>query len=186
MRNAFSMITAIFLILIMSSLLALVSSLSGKVTKTTTNQYRKAQAALLAESYTEYAILSIQGHNLAAPATCLRTINGMSNLQIDAPMNNADRDSGRGYQVEVKIQYIGINNTPAAARCNPTAVSVFGHRSLGDQTAGAVPTNSPTHLYATIDVYVMYHDLDYVDAQGGAVNNGDVWKTYHRRTLQKL
>jgi len=181
-RSAFSMITAIFLILIMASLLALVSTLSGHITKQTTNFYRKEQAALLAKSYTEYAILAIQGHNLFNNR-CLRTINSITDLNGGA--NAAAINNGSGYRVEVEIQYIGM---PAGVGCNQTAVSVYGHRSLGRQEGIPNDTNTP-HMYATIDVYVMYHDTDFVDSevsQGNVIGNGSRWRTYHRRTVQKL
>ena len=176
------MITAIFLILIMASLLALVSTLSGHITKQTTNFYRKEQAALLAKSYTEYAILAIQGYNLSGNA-CLRTINSITDLNGGA--TNTKINQGSGYHVEVKIQYIGM---PASVSCTATGASTFGHKSLGRQEIIANDTITP-HLYATIDVYVMYHDTDFVDnevAQGNAIGNGSRWRTYHRRTVQKL
>jgi len=169
------MITAIFLILIMASLLALVSSLSGHITKQTTNFYRKEQAALLAKSYTEYAILAIQGHNLSSNA-CLRTINSITDLNGGA--TTADINKGSGYHVEVKIQYIGM---PASVSCTATTASTFGHKSLGRQETVANDTTT-NHLYATIDVYVMYRDTDYFDS----VISGSRWSTYHRRTVQKL
>jgi len=185
MRRAFSMITAIFLIVLMAGLLALVSSLSGKIVKTTTAQYRKEQAALLAKSYTEYAILAIQGHHFAN-GNCLRTITaGINSLDGNANVGAINR--GEGYQVEVKVQYLGINN--AGMNCPATGTSAFDHRSVGDQTNGNVATTNPNDLYATIDVYVMYHDMLVVDtilANGVAVNNQTPWITFHRRTLQKL
>jgi hypothetical protein len=189
MRRAFSMITAIFLIVLMAGLLALVSSLSGKIVKTTTAQYRKEQAALLAKSYTEYAILAIQGHHFANNR-CLRTITaGINSLNANANAGAIGR--GEGYQVEVKVQYIGINNAVAmnpAIVCPATGISVFDHSSVGDQNNGNNLQNL-NDLYATIDVYVMYHDMLVVDtilANGGAVNNQTPWITFHRRTLQKL
>lgn len=185
-REAFSMITAIFLIVIMAALLALVSSLSGKVTKETTNQYRKEQAALLAQSYTEYAILAIQGHQLFNN-TCLRTINALTNLNGTA--TQARINNGEGYRVEVKIQYIGLNNDPALINCPPTGPSATNHSSVGDQTVEAGIATNSYNLYATIDVYVMYHDMNLVEdrlTNGAAIDNNTIWRTYHKRTVQKL
>jgi len=181
-KKAFSMITAIFLILIMASLLALVSSLSGKVTKQTTNFYRKEQAALLAKSYTEFAILAIQGKNFFGNS-CLTSIDSITDLRGGA--NAGAIASGNGYRVETRIQYIGL---PAAINCLAPARSLAGHTSMGRQEAVANDTITP-HLYATIDVYVMYHDTDFADreaAANNAVTNRSRWRTYHRRTVQKL
>ncbi len=56
MRKAFSMITAIFVIVIMATIAAFVMNLSGKIVKSTTAQYRDAQASLYAKSYTEFVL----------------------------------------------------------------------------------------------------------------------------------
>ncbi len=173
MKPAFSMITAIFVIVIMAGLLALVSSLSGKIVKETTAQYRKEQAALLAKSYTEFAILAIQGSNMGTNP-CLRTITADIN-SLDGATNTNGVADGEGYHVEVKMQYIGLRNTGIS--CN--AVS-SGHGSLGHQTTATTATTS-NDVSVTVDVYVQYHDL-------GMIDSGDTgtWVTHHRRTLQKL
>jgi len=179
MRKAFSMITAIFVILIMAGLLALVSSLSGKLIKETTAQYKKEQATLLAKSYTEFALLAIQGHKMSATRSCLRTITADIN-SLDGSINANGVDRGEGYRVEVKIQYIGLR--PLGISCNSIN---SGHKSLGHQTTAGTATTS-NDVSATIDVYVQYHDLALVDSLGGTATNSDPWITYHRRTLQKL
>ncbi len=173
MRPAFSMIMAIFVIVMMASLLALVSSLSGKIVKETTNQYRKEQAALLAKSYTEFAVLAIQGSNMGVNP-CLRTITADIN-SLNASTNTNGVEDGEGYHVEVKIQYIGLRNSGIS--CD--AVST-GHGSLGHQTTNATRSTS-NDISVTVDVYVQYHDLSMIDA-----GITDQWVTYHRRTLHKL
>ena len=67
-RRAFSMITAIFVILIMATVGGFIMNLSGKMIQETTSQYRKEQAILYAKSYTEYAIMA------ATAQTCIRNI----------------------------------------------------------------------------------------------------------------
>ena len=166
MRSAFSMIMAIFVIVIMAGLLALVSSLSGKTVKETTAQYRHEQAALLAKSYTEFAILAIQGHRMGgAGGNCLRTITA----------NNAGVLNGQDYRIDIKIQYIGLD---PAIGCNEVT---SGHGSLG-----RLDNSASNDVSVTIDVYVQYHDMDIVDALGGAAGNNAPWVTFHRRTLQRL
>lgn len=177
MRPAFSLLTAIFVLVIMGSLLTLVSNLSGKIVTETTAQYRKEQAALLAKSYTEYAILAIQGHQMNAGTSCLRTITANIN-SLDGSINANAVDRGEGYYVEVKMQYVGL---PATISCG---VINTGFGSLGN--LGATTSND---ISVVIDVYVQYHDMDTVDSiltAGGTVDSSTPWITYHRRTIQKL
>lgn len=133
MRPAFSMLTAIFVIVIMASVSIFVMSLSGKVIKSTTAQYQHEQAALYAKSYTEYAILAVTGNDRTA--NCLKTING----KIGAPT------TGNGYRVRTHISYIagpavGLTSCPTTRRLNTT-----------------VQTTS-TPLTIIVDTYVDYKD----------------------------
>ncbi len=63
MRRAFSMVTAIFVIFIMSSITALIMGVTSKTLKATTQQYQKEQASLLARSYTELAMLYVLNYD---------------------------------------------------------------------------------------------------------------------------
>ena len=75
MRQAFSMITAIIVIVLMATVAAFIMSLSGKMVKETTTQFQREQAMLLAKSYTEYAIMAVTAneHN---STNCLNNITG--------------------------------------------------------------------------------------------------------------
>ncbi|SFV69707.1 hypothetical protein MNB_SV-3-579 [hydrothermal vent metagenome] len=73
-RNGFSIITAIFLIVLMSTVAIFVTNLSGKIVKSTTLQYQHEQAELYAKSYTEFAVMAVMGHDRSSD--CLKTING--------------------------------------------------------------------------------------------------------------
>ena len=99
MRPAFSMVTAIFVILIMASVGAFIMNLSGKMVQETTTQYRKEQAILYAKSYTEYAIMAATARN------CIRRITG------NIGGNDTQVKQGQGYRIVVDIQYIGANST---------------------------------------------------------------------------
>jgi type II secretory pathway pseudopilin PulG len=101
MRPAFSMITAIFVIMIMSSVGAFVLNLSGKMIQETTTQYRKEQAILYAKSYTEYAILAATSRN------CIR------NITANVDGNNNKVREGEGYHIEVRVLYLGANSACA-------------------------------------------------------------------------
>ncbi len=109
-RKAFSMITAIVVIVLMSTVAMLIMSLSGKLVKETTAQYQREQAILLANSYTEYAIMAVTAND--RNTTCLSTINGTFN----------------GYSARVHIAYIG------AATVIGTCA---GTRTLGTVPAGS-------------------------------------------------
>lgn len=157
MRQAFSMITAIFVILILATISVLVLNTAGQITQNTVLQYRQEQAALLAKGYTEFAILSVLKHDkgTAAAGNCVENINGT--------VGN-DFDDGSGYQAEVKIYYIG-NNLPC------TATRVLNN---GDDISytGA----DPYAPHVLIDTFIRYKD---------PINLNETI-TYHRRSLQKI
>jgi len=135
MRSGFSMITAIFVMVIMASVGAFVMNLSGKIVKTTTAQYQHEQAILYAKSYTEFAVMAVTAHDRNASANCVETIKG----------SIGDIDNG-GYTIRTHIAYIGL---PAEiANCS-------GTRRLN---AAAIDPNTP--LSIIIDAYVDYKDLD--------------------------
>lgn len=92
MRNAFSMLTAIFVIVLMATVAAFIMNLSGKMVKGTTVQFQHEQSVLLAKSYTEYAVMAATAneHN---NSNCLNSISGTYGT----------------YNVLVDISYIGNN-----------------------------------------------------------------------------
>ena len=135
MRAAFSMITAIFVMMIMASVGALVMSTSGKIVKSTTAQYQHEQAILYAKSYTEFAIMAVTAHDRGA--NCLQTIRG--NIG-SSPI------TGDGYRIRTHIAYIGL---PAVInKCVPI-------RRLSINV-----TTASTPLTIIIDAYVDYKDPD--------------------------
>ena len=109
--KAFSMLTAIFVIVIMASVGAIVMSLSGKMVKSTTTQFQREQSMLLAKSYTEYAIMAVManGHR----ANCLNTIRGVFNT----------------YNITVNISYIGNNATLGGTNCTILSNTVITPKS---------------------------------------------------------
>jgi Tfp pilus assembly protein PilV len=88
-RAGFSMITAISMIVLMSTVALFITSLSSKLLKETVTQYQREQAVLLANSYTEYAIMAVTANERTV--NCLQTING----------NFGD------FNADIKISYIG-------------------------------------------------------------------------------
>jgi len=133
MRKAFSMLTAIFVIVLMATVAAFILNLSGKMVKGTTVQFQREQSMLLAKSYTEYAIMAVTAneHN---SSNCLNTITG------------GYGDDGNGndlYSIKVDISYIGrdVNN------CNNNLSNTV------------VTPKSPLNII--VDVFISYKDLDH-------------------------
>ncbi len=140
MRKAFSMLTAIFIIVLMATVGAFVVSLSGKMVKGTTAQFQHEQSVLLAKSYTEYAIMAVTAneHNTG---NCLNTITG------------GYGDDGGGnplYTVKVDISYIGNDLDVSCAR-------VLNNNPI---------TNLKSPLNIIVDVFVSYKDLDHPAGAG--------------------
>jgi hypothetical protein len=187
-RPAFSMITAISVMLIMGLLSSFILSTSASTSEETFTQYRKEQAVLLSEAYTEAAMLRILQNNMAAPTpVCINafTANITNLLQGQAAVAAADiANLGRGYHVDVNISY--ITNTIANPR--PTNITtancgtILNLNALGNlldfnNTFALAPTAS---LSVIIDVYVRYKNTLSPDIPNSP------WITYHRRTLQKI
>lgn len=159
-RSAFSMITAIFVILLLATVAAFILNLSGKIVDETTTQYRKEQAILYAKSYTEFAIMS------ATARDCIKKITanvGGTATQVK---------QGQGYRVTVDLQYIG-NELSTSPTCN-----TLGNAITDDQSRGAI---------ILVDTYVRYRNPDHPHAiAGDPWNNEHPGISYHRRTLQRL
>jgi len=164
-RAAFSMVTAIFVILLMASVAAMVMNLSGKVVQETTAQYRKEQAILLAKSYTEFAIMTATAQDCAPLTITGGDVDSISKI-------------GEGYQVVVQTRYIGANSA-----CK--GVGDSGNIRLND--ADNITTPESIDGSILVDVFVKYRNPEDLHAI-----NDDAWTnpsrgiTYHRRTLQRL
>jgi len=156
-RPAFSIITTLFIIVLMSSLTVLVLDISGKVVQETTSQYRKEQAILYAKSYTEFAIMSLTAKN------CVQTITA----NIDGSTDEVKR--GQGYRVVVNIQYLGNDNG-----CPNYVTDV------------PLLTPSSRGTVVMIDTYIHYRDPNHPNALNAITWASDPGITYHKRTLQKL
>ena len=73
MRPAFTLLSAIFLMVLIAVLMALSFSLSSQTTKQTGDLYLQEQGQLLAKSATELALLAISGHE--NNISCVEQIN---------------------------------------------------------------------------------------------------------------
>jgi len=134
-KPAFSMITAIFVIIIMASVAALIMNVTGKTLKSTTQQYQKEQAALLARSYTELAILYVMHYDRSND--CLETI------------TDHFGDTNSGYDINITIKY--ISNHEILANCSSSSVmAAFNQTNIGFYSS----------LSIVIDTYIRYQDFD--------------------------
>jgi hypothetical protein len=158
LRPAFSMLTAIFVLVLMIGVSALVFDLSGKIVKETTTQYKKEQAVLLAKSYTELTILAVMA-NSRGTNPCLYNITGNNIL--------GDNSLGFGYRVRVRIGYIGNN----LGNCNATA-NVYANNVVTPESM----------LNIIVDTYIEYQE----DVSVNDTISNAQWITYHRRTLQRI
>ena len=109
-RSAFAMILAIFVVVLVS--LGGVMLLSGTSTggKSVGDNYIHAQAELLAESATEFAVMRAQGFDTTG-ANCLNNLN----------ISVQDSSGASAYDVSVKIQYSFRAARPANNQCSTLA-----------------------------------------------------------------
>ena len=181
MRNAFSMITAILVILLMATVAMLVMTISGKIVKDTSVQFRKEQAMFLARSYTELAVLAVTNYDRNTSSNCIEDINGVVNALTpgSSPVSGVSSTNGGGYDVETRIYYLGnnlpcsesrkLNDSTNSSRSSTLIATDYNNTSSSDSIAGII-----------VDVYVHYKDPDTSDPENSP------WITYHRRTLQKI
>ena len=73
MRRGFGLITAIIILVVVSTLMTVMISLSATSVKQTTDIYFKEQAELLARSAVEFGLLAISGHE--NNVSCIENIN---------------------------------------------------------------------------------------------------------------
>ena len=165
-RRAFSMLVAIFVIMILSLVASYIFYANSTTAKVGQLQYQREQAMLLARSYTEYAVLAIQGHNRVVNNNCVN--------EIDTDIG-ANPAQGQGFRVIVKISYIG----------NQKYIQYCGAKTaqLADPDI-TDPTKPEDTLMAIVDVYVKYKDIQHQGLNNAG--NNIPWHTYHRRSLQKI
>jgi len=160
-RDAFSMVTAIFVIVLMASVAAFIMNLSGKMVQETTAQYQREQSVLLAKSYTEYAIMAVTA-NEQNLSTCLNNISGSY---------GSDGAGNPLYNIDVNISYFGNGRTPANGGLNSNCSKILYN-----------PTSTEHNISLSImvDVFVHYTTIDHPDGTSAPK------VTYHKRSLQKI
>ena len=179
-KKAFSMITAIFVIVIMATVSSLIMNITGKTIKTTTQQYQKEQAQLLARSYTELAIMYVMHYDRSSTPNCLETITDHFGTQ--------DSNGNYPYSIHINIKYLG--NDTLLHGCSKTILNTGAIGTASNITHSATWTDDDSlhgninrTVSLIIDTYITYKDFDDPSA---LLANGDRNITFHRRTLQKL
>ncbi len=125
-RSGFAMLMAIFVIVVVGTLMALMISMSATSVKRTTNLYLNEQAVLLARSATEYTLLAISGTDRTTG--CLTTI------------NTAYDPSGSGndlFIITVTIRYIGLSGGNAANECTMAQNFIPNAQVTADESKGS-------------------------------------------------
>lgn len=180
MRKGFSLITAIFVIVLMATVSIFVLDTAGKITKASSDIYREEQAALLARSYTELAIMVVIDHNRSTANNCIEKIDSNVTGIIPGQIGTGSVNDGSGYSVETRIYYLG-NALPCnnAHRLNASAsypissgttiVTDYNNTAAADAIAAVI-----------IDVFVRHKSTEHPDIANAPLI------TYHRRTLQKI
>lgn len=159
MRKAFSIVTALFVIVLMATVGAFILNISAKSVKATVINYKKEQAVLYAKGYTELAIMAATAND-SNVTNCAETITGSA---VPNSSITADPANGIGYDIRVNIAYIGNDLACTTGNILNTA-----------------PVTTPNALHIIVDTFVRYKPSIDVDA------GSSKWITYHRRTLQKL
>lgn len=134
-RDGFSMLTAILVIIVMSTVSVMVLQTSMRSSRLTLDNYRDRQASLWAQSYMNYAKLAImKNRQLMADNNQTHAIE-----TIEASLNGTKENGG--YSVTVNISYIGTKY-PA------------------HYTSSALLSTNSDNPSAIIDVYVNYSILE--------------------------
>lgn len=131
-KKAFSMVTAIVTIVVMATLTALIMGVTGKTLKATTQQYQKEQAALLARSYTELALMYVSSYDRSLD--CIETITGHFGPAYPY-----------GYDIITNIQYIGKDSE--LTNCSKTIATLSG-------------TGFHETMSIIVDTHILYRDID--------------------------
>ncbi len=128
MKKGFSLLTAVIFLVVRATISMLALSLSTQSAKTTTDDYLKVQAELLAKSGTEFALLAMSGHDYSA--------NCLNSIDIKYPVNT----SNYTHDINITIHYMG-NGLPTG--CNSYANNVATNDSNRTVIIDTIVTTNP-------------------------------------------
>jgi hypothetical protein len=95
MSKAFSLLTTLFIMLLVSMLMLLLSNISTTLFTQLTDSYKKEQASLLAISYSDFALWQIRQDGFQNNR-CIERITLIPTHQQD-------------YQIDIRLHYIGLD-----------------------------------------------------------------------------
>lgn len=135
-----AMIMAIFLLVVLGTLMGLSLSLTGTTSARTKDNYLHEQALLLTSSATEYAILALSGHDTVGDG-CINNINAQYPAAGAAAM----------FDINITMHYVGYNSI---AGCNNYIDDIDTHETNGTILMD-VSVNSNPNL--GLDEPIRYH-----------------------------
>jgi hypothetical protein len=162
-RSGVALITAVFLMILISMMLLKMLSYTSDAQQRTVNEYLNEQAILLTYSATEYAVLAITGTN---------PINGC----IDTINSTYPSAANPIFNITTTIKYVWSNNAILNTASGDYRLSNLPASCKGTQHLLAEVATPEEHGAALIDVVV-------TSAPG--LNLKEEIR-FHRRTLQKL
>ena len=159
MTKAFSLVSVLFIMLLISTLFIAIFNLSGKIIQETSTQYRQQQAILLAHSYKSYAIMAVMSNNRRKTKHCISDISAIV---------GGEKSNSYPYYIQVHMSFIGEEKE--IKHC-------FKSRQLAF-------VSHPT-LHVLIDVYVRYKDITHPLYNKNKPSTTP-WINYHTRSIEKI
>ncbi len=125
-RRGIAMIMAIAVIIILSTIMALMLNLTAQSSKQTTNDYLHEQAILLTRSAIEYSLLRISATNRSTG--CLTSINAAY------PKNDATKI----FDINMSIRYIGLSAGNVFNECNASNNYIVNADVTNSESKGSI------------------------------------------------
>lgn len=141
-RNGFTLIMAIWILVAMSTMMALMLSFSSQSVNQTTSIYVREQAQMLSKSATEYALLAISGHDRTT-GDCLNYINA-----------TYSPGGTTMFDINTTIKYIGLGALAGNCEDLPGADSINTAESNGTVI---IDTYVTSRNQAPTDPTIRYH-----------------------------
>lgn len=143
-RKGFAMILAIFIIVLVALGGVLLLSNSATGSKSISDNYLRAQAELLAQSATEYALMRAQGINTSGGNPCLN--------QLNITVNDANGNAA--YDISVSLAYSFKGSAPGGGSICTTLSS-----NTGKDTTVLIDATVTDHNLGTENIRVHHRSL---------------------------
>lgn len=137
------MVMAIWILVAMTSMMALMLSFSSQTLNQTTAIHTKEQAQLLSKSATEYALLAISGHDRTVSGSCINHINA---TYSPGGINQFD--------INTTIRYIGLGALGGTCDDLPGADNI---NTLESEGTIIIDTYVTSKTQSLSDPIIRYH-----------------------------